>query len=98
MGELHDHAPGFRAVKWHIDWIRRPVVGIALILIVLAALFNGAVYVAVLMAFMAAAASREWHRMVGAGRYVPEAIVTAVTVVVALGFLLWWPNPKMAWI
>src|SRR5690349_5060631 len=98
MGELHDRAPGLRAIKWHSDWIRRPVAGIALIVIVLAALFNGAIYVAGLMAFMAAAASREWHRMIGQGRYVAEAIVTAVTVVAALGFLLWWPNPRMAWI
>ncbi len=98
MNDIRDQAPGLRTLKWHIDWIRRPLVGIVLIAIVLAALFKGPNFFATLMVFTAVMASREWHRMVGAGRFLPEAIVTAATIVVALAFLLLWPTPQMAWI
>ena len=41
-----DHAPGFRGIKFNWDWVTRPLFGIALIALVVAALVYGAPYVA----------------------------------------------------
>ena len=98
MGDRKDHAPAARTLKWHIDWIRRPVVGCVLIAITLYMLFHGADYFASLYVFLALTASYEWHRMINRERFRVEAVVTAITVVIALGFLLRWPNPNIAWI
>jgi phosphatidate cytidylyltransferase len=98
MGDIRDNAPAGRGINWQSNWIRRPVVGIALIMIVLAALFSGRQYFASLLVFMTVTASREWHRMVGEGRYLPEAFVTAGTIIIALAFLVVYQNPQLAWI
>ena len=98
MGDRHDHAPGARAIKWHIDWIRRPLVGAILVAIVLLALFKGPVFFAALFVLMVLPASYEWHRMVDKGHFRLEAAVTASAVIIALGFLLFGTGSNIAWI
>jgi phosphatidate cytidylyltransferase len=79
------HAPGFRAIRFNIDWITRPLFGILLGLIMLAVVFYGATALAVVLAIAFVPAAFEWHRCVGGVQdkdvgHRNEAILTAVTV------------------
>jgi phosphatidate cytidylyltransferase len=86
----HGHAPGFRAIRWNMDWITRPLFGIALALLAIGALFEGTLYFAILTSLIGLAAAHEWHRMVAQniknkGRaFRVETAVTAATVAVAI--------------
>jgi phosphatidate cytidylyltransferase len=82
----HDHhAPGFRAIRWNMDWITRPLFGIGLALIAIAALFAGPLYFAGLVAAMGVPASFEWQRMVAEGApFRLQAAVSALTVVLSV--------------
>ena len=35
----NDHAPGFRAIRWNIGWILRPVFGFGMAIVAIAAVF-----------------------------------------------------------
>jgi CDP-diglyceride synthetase len=47
-----------------MDWITRPLFGVALALLAIFALFQGTTYFAGLTALLTMAAAHEWHRMV----------------------------------
>ncbi len=90
MSSGQDHAPGYRAIRFNMDWITRPLFGIILGLIALAVVFYSATALAVFIAIGFIPAAFEWHRCVGGGvvhdkevGHRNEAILTAVTV--ALG-------------
>jgi phosphatidate cytidylyltransferase len=85
-----DHAPGFRAIRWNIDWILRPLFGIVLAIVAVAAVFALAPKAfAALLAVLLVPAAREWHRMVGAGRLEPLKLhlVAGITVLASAGSL-----------
>jgi len=78
------HAPGFRAIRFNMDWITRPLFGIILGLIALAVVFYSATALAVVVAIAFVPAAFEWHRCVGGGtQHRNEAILTAVTIALA---------------
>jgi phosphatidate cytidylyltransferase len=58
------HAPGFRAIRWNMDWITRPLFGAGLAFLAIFALFQGTIYFAGLTALLTIFAAHEWHRMV----------------------------------
>jgi phosphatidate cytidylyltransferase len=82
-GRRGDHAPGFRAIRWNIDWILRPVFGIVLAIIAIGAAFEPPKILAGLIVLLFILAAREWHRMVAPAALEPRKlqIMTAVTVV-----------------
>jgi phosphatidate cytidylyltransferase len=94
-------APGFRAIRFNMDWITRPLFGILLAGIALTVLLVGAAPLAAVIALGSIFAAREWHRCVGASPpYIAEAAVTAGTVALAEGALLYshmfWPGITLA--
>ena len=82
QGNLNGHAPGFRAIRWNMDWITRPLFGIALAAIAIGALFWGPVPFAVLVAAMGFVAAFEWQRMVArvGGSFRAQALVAGLTI------------------
>jgi phosphatidate cytidylyltransferase len=81
MSSGHDHAPGFRAIRFNMDWITRPLFGILLGVVMLAVVFYSATALAVVLAIAFVPAAFEWHRCVGGGsQHRNEAILTAATV------------------
>jgi phosphatidate cytidylyltransferase len=84
-----DHAPGYRAIRWNMDWITRPLFGIALAGVTVGILFSAPVFFAFLVVAISIPAAREWHRMVGAGQaYRIESAITALAVTVSIAGLL----------
>ncbi|HEX2759487.1 MAG TPA: CDP-archaeol synthase [Rhizomicrobium sp.] len=76
-----DHAPGYRAIRFNMDWITRPLFGILLAAGALFAVGNGPIYVAILAGIGLTLASFEWHRCVGQGRFhAADVAITAGTV------------------
>src|SRR5580704_14601202 len=68
-----------------MDWITRPLFGIALALLAIGALFEGTLYFAILTSLIGLAAAHEWHRMVAKGRaFRLETAITAVTVALSI--------------
>ena len=77
-------APGFRALRWNMDWILRPVFGIALAIIAILALFHGPRTFALLTSAIGIAAAFEWHRLVSMGKpYRIEAALSGAALTVA---------------
>jgi phosphatidate cytidylyltransferase len=91
------NAPGYRAVKFNLDWITRPLFGIALIGLAIGAIVGGPLYIAIFAALAGGAAAREWHRMVGERVYGPAFFLTTLTVALALGAAVLWPHSYVAW-
>jgi phosphatidate cytidylyltransferase len=86
----NDHAPGFRAIRFNMDWITRPLFGILLGLIVLAVVFYSASALAIALAIGFVPAAFEWHRCVGGGtQHRNEAILTAATVALSEAVFLY---------
>ena len=85
-------APGFRAIRFNRDWITRPVFAVVLAAAVLAAIFAGRPYLEIVVAVAVATAAREWHRMVGRGRFGVELVTTTATVWLAVIAYLIWPG------
>ena len=85
-------APGIRAIKFSRDWITRPVFGVVLALAVLGAIVAGTSYLALLAAAAALAAAREWHRMVGGGKFVVLLVPAVASIWLALGAYIYWPG------
>jgi phosphatidate cytidylyltransferase len=84
-----DHAPGYRAIRWNMDWITRPLFGIVLAGAAIWALFSSPAIFAGLVVAIAIPAAYEWHRMVaGEGRCRSETAISAVTVALAVVALL----------
>ncbi len=81
-------APGYRALRWDMDWIMRPLFGIVLAGIAILALVWPE-YFAGMVVLITILAAYEWHRMVAGGRdYRIETAITAVTAAIAVIVLL----------
>jgi phosphatidate cytidylyltransferase len=79
-----------RAIKFSRDWITRPVFAVVLAVLVIAAIYGGTPYLAVVVAAAAFAAAREWHRIVGEGGAAPELAPTVATIwLMLIAFILW---------
>jgi len=92
----HQHAPGYRAIRWNIDWITRPLFGIGLALIALVFLALAPAFFATLVVAISIAAAWEWYRIVGQGRsYHSEVAVNAITIALSVAALL---LTRQAWI
>jgi phosphatidate cytidylyltransferase len=92
----HQHAPGYRAIRWNMDWITRPLFGLALAAVAIGVLFSAPPFFAVLVVAISIAAAWEWHRMVAKGRlFHAEVVLNAVSVALAATALL---VTRQAWI
>lgn len=83
------------------DWPARAFFGVLLASITIAAVFAGGFYFAGLLAVIALAASREWHRMVSGERYALETAFTTVAISAGLVVLIVtrdaiWPAAMLA--
>jgi phosphatidate cytidylyltransferase len=86
-----DHAPGYRAIRWNMDWVTRPLFGLVLAGIAIWALFYSLNFFAGMVVVITVLAAYEWHRMVGARPpYLVETFVTSVTAAIAVIILLMW--------
>lgn len=82
------HAPGYRAIRWDMDWIMRPLFGIVLAAVAILALIWPE-YFAGLVVLVTILAAYEWHRMVAAGQdYRIETAITSLTGAAAVLVLL----------
>ena len=91
-------APGLRNIKFNKDWITRPLFGLALAAVTLAAVLGGAAYFAVLCAAVGIAGAREWSRMTTGQTYGQNFFLTSGTIAATvLGGLLW-PHTVLGWI
>ena len=81
-----DNAPGFKAIRWNMDWVTRPLFGIALAALAIYALTRDApLYFALLMALVGLPAAYEWHRMVARKQvFRLETAITAASVALAV--------------
>jgi phosphatidate cytidylyltransferase len=92
----HHHAPGYRAIRWNMDWITRPLFGLALAAVAIIVLFSHPYLFAALVVAISIAAAWEWHRIVSKGRvHRAETAVNAVTVALAVTVLL---GTRQTWI
>lgn len=90
------HAPGYRAIRWNMDWITRPLFGLALAAVAIGVLFSAPTFFAALVVAISIAAAWEWHRMISKGRvYHAEVAINAVSVALAVTILL---ATHQAWI
>jgi phosphatidate cytidylyltransferase len=88
-------APGYRAIRWNMDWITRPLFGFALAGIAILALSYAPEYFALLAVAITVPAAYEWHRMVSQGQDCRvETTLTALTVALAVLVLVW---THLAW-
>ncbi len=88
--------PGLRAIKFSRDWIYRPVFAVLLAAAIIFAIFHkDRPYLEIAAAVFVLLAAREWHRMVGQGRYIVELIVTTAVVWLALAAFILWPMDQM---
>jgi phosphatidate cytidylyltransferase len=84
----HAHAPGYRAIRWNMDWITRPLFGFALAGIAILTLIAPE-YFAGLVVLFTALAAYEWHRMVAEGHaYRVQTALTSLTAASAVIVLL----------
>jgi phosphatidate cytidylyltransferase len=80
-------------MTYSADWITRPLFGLLLAALVIAADFYGPQLFAVLIAMCAVLAAREWHRLVAAqDSFLPEMLISAIAVALSLGCFLMWPH------
>ncbi len=92
------HITPVRGLSFSPDWITRPLFGILLAVLVIAADFNGAAYLAMLVALGAIFAMREWHRMVWPESYLFEMTLSAATIIGALAAIVVRPLSPIAWL
>lgn len=92
----HHHAPGYRAIRWNMDWITRPLFGLALAAVAIIVLFSHPYLFAALVVAISIAAAWEWHRMISQGRsYLADVALDALAVALAVTALL---ATRQAWI
>jgi len=100
MGDLaahSDHAPGIRGIKLNWDWVTRPLFGLALAAVTVAAVFSGAPYMAIFAAAVGVAGAREWHRMITDRVFGPDFYFTSLTIITTLVAALAWPHSVLPW-
>jgi len=85
---MHDLAPGYRALRFSRDWITRPVFAVLLGTAVVAAIFTGRPWLEFVVALAVTLAAREWHRMVGEGRFAAELLAATAVIWLALAVYL----------
>jgi phosphatidate cytidylyltransferase len=89
-GDNDSYAPGLRAVRFSRDWITRPVFAVLLGTATVFAIFKGKPYLEIVAVVAVFLAGREWHRMVGRGRYLAELAAATLLVGLALAaFIIW---------
>jgi phosphatidate cytidylyltransferase len=84
--------PALRAQVFSREGLIRIAMGFALAALTAGAILAGPPYLAVVVAAISVAAAREWHRMVGNGRYGLEFVATTATIWLALLALIFWPH------
>jgi phosphatidate cytidylyltransferase len=90
--DITEFAPGLRALKFSREWVTRPVFAVVLAAVVLAAIFADRPYLEIVVAVSVLTAAREWHRMVGAGRYAFELVATVAVLWLSLTLFAIWPR------
>ncbi len=89
-------APGYRAIRWNMDWITRPLFGIVLASVAILVLFSRPEFFAGMVVLITILAAYEWHRMVAAGHtYRFETALTSVITAIAVAVLL---MTRQAWL
>ena len=81
-----------RLFRFSRDWITRPVFGGILALMVIAAIIADRPYLELVIAAAVFAAAREWHRMVGKGKFGVELAATTVTLWLMLAAFMLSPH------
>lgn len=89
--------PASSGLPFSPDWITRPLFGVLLAALAIAADFKGPQYLAVFIGIGAVFAVREWHRMVWPQSYLFEMVLSAVTIATALAAIVLWPYGPIAW-
>jgi phosphatidate cytidylyltransferase len=84
--------PLVRSTTYSTDWITRPLFGVLLAALVIAADFYGPISFATLIAVCAILAAREWHRLVAQDSFLPEMLISALAVMLSLGCFLLRPH------
>ena len=92
------HIASAHGLRFSPDWITRPLFGILLATLAIAADFRGPQYLAVLVALGAVFAAREWHRMVWPQSYLFEMVLSAITISAGLAAIALWPHRPLAWL
>jgi phosphatidate cytidylyltransferase len=92
-----DAAP-VRNIQFSLNWITRPVFGLALAAIAIATLAAGHWYFAAFVCVGAIGAAREWHRMVEGRVYTREFWLSATAIAIAMLLLSAAPRSPVAWI
>jgi phosphatidate cytidylyltransferase len=87
-----------RNIRFSKDWITRPLFGMALALITVAAVLGGVEYLAVLAVAVGISAAREWHRMVTNRAYGQDFMMTSATIVITVVVALIWPHTAAPWV
>ncbi len=77
-----------KPLKFTRDWITRPFFAVLLGGAIIFAIFADRPYLEIGAGIFAVLAAREWHRMVGQGRYLVEMTLTTVTIWSALATFL----------
>ena len=91
------HIAPASGLRFSPDWITRPLFGILLAALVVAADFKGPAYLAVFVGIGAIFAVREWHRMVWPQSFLFEMVQSGLTVAIALAAFILWPHGIIAW-
>lgn len=77
------------------DWITRPFFAVVLAAAVIFAIDQGEPYLEIVAAIAVVLGGREWHRMVGQGRFAAEFLASTVVIWVALGAYILWPDERV---
>ncbi len=77
--------PRFLGFDVTLDWLMRPLFGIGLAAVAVAATIYGGYYFALFISVGAIAAAREWHRMRAGGKFGLFVIVSAIGILGATG-------------
>ncbi len=86
----NEPAPGFRAIRFNMDWITRPLFGIILGLLALGVVALGVEAIAIFVGLGFILAALEWHRCVSGGT--PDraqVAITAASVILAEAALIY---------
>jgi len=95
---MSTEAAPVRNLRFSLDWITRPVFGIALAAIAIAALDEGRWYFALFVCVFAIGAVREWHRMVEHRKFAREFWLSSAALALSLLVLAAAPHRREAWI
>lgn len=85
-------------MRFSLDWVTRPVFGLALAAIAVGAIAAGTFAFAALTAVVSVAALREWHRIAEHGGFARELWISSASLCLALAVLATDPSSGLAWI